>query len=84
MTRFKYEFTLRGYTAPTNAGDIIIFCNQDPIEPLKVQISSGNLPQEFEFSGPVWRLRTFSHIPSFARTVRCATGCGTRPSTSSK
>lgn len=34
MSRFKQELKRRGYTALTNAGDIIIFCNQDPIEPL--------------------------------------------------
>lgn len=34
LTRFKHEITRRGYTALTNAGDIIVFCNQDPIEPL--------------------------------------------------
>ena len=34
MIRFKHELSRRGYTALTNAGDIIIFCNQEPIKRL--------------------------------------------------
>lgn len=34
IERFKYEVERRGFTALTNAGHMIIFCNQERIERL--------------------------------------------------
>jgi hypothetical protein len=34
MAEFKAELKRRGFHAVENAGQIVIFCNQDPIRPL--------------------------------------------------
>lgn len=53
LDRFGLELQRRGYTALMNSGQLIIFCNHDPIRvfqaPLSFQESD---PETFKVSGP--------------------------------
>jgi len=53
LERFRAEIARRGYRAYANAGQIVIFCNREPVVPLVPGFRIGNQLETDPVSSPV-------------------------------